>query len=322
MTMKIIRSLDDWKSPARRAAIAVGVFDGVHAGHREIFRRLVEYAGKSGSDPVVFTFDPHPRAVLRGAPHPRILTPLEEKAALLERLGIALLVVIPFDRRFAGTPAEEFVRTYLVARFRVGRLVVGYDFRLGRGREGDGTVLAELGGQYGFSVDQVRPYEMSGRAVKSTWIRDEIESGEVAGAARLLERYYSLAGKVVSGDGRGRTLGFPTANLEGWPKDKLLPANGVYAAFAERPGNLHPALVNIGVRPTFGEGGGRTVEAHLLDFEGELVGERLALHFVRRIREERAFPTPADLIARIGRDREEGEKALGEGSSKFVFTRF
>ncbi|MFH1278656.1 MAG: bifunctional riboflavin kinase/FAD synthetase [Candidatus Eisenbacteria bacterium] len=320
--MEIIRSLDEWKRPARRVAIAIGVFDGVHAGHREIIRRLVDGAVPTEAAPVVYTFDPHPRAVLQAPRSPRILTTLEEKSAILESLGVGILVVIPFTRRFAGTPAEEFVRTRMVARFRVARLVVGYDFRLGRGREGNGTVLGELGGQYGFSVDHVGPYEIDGRAVKSTWIRDEIEAGEVERASRLLRRHHSLAGTVVAGDGRGRTLGFPTANLEGWPPDKLLPANGVYAAFAEGPGKLHPALVNIGVRPTFGEGGERKVEAHLLDFEGNLVGKRLALHFVRRIRRERAFASPEELSAQIGRDREEGRGALREGSRKFVFTRF
>jgi riboflavin kinase/FMN adenylyltransferase len=320
--MRVIRILDEIGPKRERIAAAIGVFDGVHAGHREIFSRIVREARASEASAVVFTFDPHPRAVLQAPRSPRILTPLPEKLAILEALGVDLTVVLRFDRAFASTPAEVFVERWLLERFRPFRVVVGYDFRLGRGREGNTAMLSEYGSSHGFAVDVVSPFVVDGRPVKSTWIRDEIESGNVSRATVLLRRFHSLAGRVVPGDTRGRAIGFPTANL-GWTEEgKLWPADGVYAVFGELEGRRIPGAANLGVRPTFGSGGERRLEVHLFDLDEDLDGRPLAVHFVARLREERAFDSIGALIEQIGRDCREAAEILARADEKFFFTRF
>ena len=320
--MRVVRSLGDLNAPAERASVAIGSFDGIHTGHRVIMERVVRHARVSSGTPVIFTFHPHPRALLHPDQPPRILTTLDEQIRILDSIGVEMVVVLPFDRSFAAMTADDFVRTWLVSRFRLGKLVVGYDFRLGRGREGNGAVLSDLAGRYRFEVEIVGPERDGERPIKSTWIRDEIEEGRVHVAARLLRRYHSMAGIVSRGDGRGRTIGFPTANLETSEPEKLMPARGVYAAYAEIAGRIHRAVANVGIRPTFGEGGDLRAEAHLLDFEGEIVGEQFALHFVRSIREEKTFSSPEELAAMISGDCEEAAGILIKEDEKKVFTRF
>jgi riboflavin kinase/FMN adenylyltransferase len=316
--MKTIRSLEELGPSSRPAAVAIGVFDGVHLGHREILRRLFSHAGETGAETVLFTFDPHPRTVLHPEHPPRILTTLSERSAIFERFGVEKVVILPFNRELAATGAEEFVREVLIAKVRMTTLVVGYDFRLGREREGNGGLLRDLARATPFRLDLVPPFLVEGKPVKSTWIRDEVEGGDVKAAARLLSRYHSLSGVVVGGDGRGRSLGFPTANISVTEEGKLWPRHGVYAAFAEWSGGLFPAVVNIGVRPTFGGTADKspTLEAHLIRFTGGLVGERMRVHFVDRIRGERAFPSPEALAAQIGEDRDRGEEILAVAEKK------
>lgn len=319
--MKVIRSLSEVPRPAPRITAAIGSFDGVHAGHREIMTRVVREARRSGGAAAVFTFDPHPRAVLQAPRSPRILTPLDEKIGILASLGIELTVVLRFDRAFASMPAEEFVRVWLLDRFRPGLLVVGYDFRLGRGREGNGAMLKTFGEGHGFAVDVVDPYLIDGRPVKSTWIRDEIEAGEVRTAARLLRRFHAIAGTVVPGDSRGKGLGFPTANLSIEEEGKLWPGDGVYAVFAEVGESLIEGAANLGVRPTFGPGGARRLEVHLFGFEGDLEGARLRVHFVEKVRGETRFRSPEDLVRRIRADCDRAAEILAAADRKFLFTR-
>jgi len=320
--MKVLRSLDGVDRPPSPAVATIGVFDGVHVGHRRIVQRLVDEAAAREAVPVLFTFEPHPRTVLADARSPRILTTLDEKTRILGDLGVVITFVLRFDRAFADTPAEEFVRTYLVEPFRLSHLIVGYDFRLGRDREGNGGLIAGLGRTHGFTVETVDHVDVEGKPVKSTRIRDEIEEGRVDVAARLLTRYHTVRGIVETGDGRGRTLGFPTANIHPSAGEKLLPAGGVYAAFVEWSGTIREAVVNIGTRPTFGPGGEATVEAHLIGHEADLVGADMALHFVRRLRGEKRFPSKDALVAQIGRDQREAEMTLTEGDRRFVFTAF
>ncbi len=316
--MKIIRSLEDLHPDSRRASVAIGVFDGVHIGHREILRRLASHAARTEAETVLFTFDPHPRTVLHPDHPPRILTTLPERCAIFERLGVEKVVILPFNRQLAATGAEEFVRETLIGRVRMSTLVVGYDFRLGREREGNGGLLQQMAQATPFRLDLVPPFLVDGRPVKSTWIRDEVEKGDVSAAARLLERYHSLAGVVVAGDGRGRTLGYPTANLVVTEEGKLWPRRGVYAAFAERGEGLCPSVVNIGVRPTFEKGGdpAAMVEAHLIRFTGNLSGEKMRLYFVERIREERTFPSAEALAEQIGKDRDRAVQVLSTAERK------
>ena len=268
--------------------LAVGEFDGVHAGHREVIR---------GSD-TVLTFEPHPRAVVAPQSAPKLLTPLEIKADLVAGLGVRELVVIPFDGSFAAQSPEEFIEHVLVERLDARRVSVGENFRFGHRARGDAALLA---GQDGFETRVAHMVELDGEVVSSTHIRGLVSSGEVERAARFLGAPFQMRGTVVHGDKRGRTLGFPTANLVPDPQ-LVVPDHGVYACRAEVDGEVHVAAVNVGVRPTFRTGRGLLVEAFLLDFDGDLYGRRLRLDFRARLRGERRFESAEALVEQMDRD--------------------
>lgn len=258
--------------------VAVGTFDGVHLGHRDVIE---------GAD-AVLTFEPHPVAVVTPAHTPRLLTPLAIKADIIASLGVAELVVIDFDAAFAARSAAEFVDDVLVAKLGVEAVSVGENFHFGHGAKGDATLLAA---DKRFATRVVPLRELDGEIVSSSHIRSLIAAGEVARAATLLGSLFELRGIVVGGDRRGRELGFPTANLV--PDERLVnPGHGVYACFA----NGVPAAVNVGVRPTFGSGRAELIEAFLIDFEGDLYGSELRLHFVEKLRGERRFANADELI--------------------------
>ncbi len=285
-----------------RAVVAtIGVFDGFHRGHSAVVARARERARESGASLVVFTFDAHPRAVLAGAAGSPQLTPLAEKIALLRGAGAGEVRVLSFNERLAARPPHRFLEEHVYAFGRLAALVVGYDFAMGRERAGTIPVLRGLGREGGFDVEGVPPVLDGEGPVSSTRVRRLLNEGAVARAAGLLGRPYRLAGLVGVGDGRGRSLGFPTANLSVLPH-KLQPARGVYAVMVSGAGlALAPGVVNLGARPTFGDGP-PTVEVHLLDFEGDLRGARLELDFVDRLRPERKFAGAEELSAQIGRD--------------------
>jgi riboflavin kinase/FMN adenylyltransferase len=267
--------------------VAVGEFDGVHLGHREVIR---------GSD-TVLTFEPHPLRVVRPEAAPSLLTSLDRKIELLERLGVEELVLIEFDHAFAERSAQNFVDDILVGRLRAQRVSVGENFRFGHHAQGDAAMLAR---QDAFETRVTPLVEVDEEIVSSTLIRHLVQLGDVERAARLLGDPFQLRGTVVTGDKRGRTLGFPTANLI--PDESLVyPGHGVYAALA----NDHPAAVSVGVRPTFGTGRAVLVEAFLIDFEGDLYGTELRLDFLERLRGERAFATVDALVEQMGRDVEQ-----------------
>jgi len=318
--MKVWRSIEEAAGGAERSAVAIGVFDGIHIGHRAIIARAVNHARERGGASVVLTFDPHPRCVLSECRTPRILTSLDEKLGILARLGLDATLVLPFDENLASLSAEEFVRIALADTLRAEKVVVGYDFRLGRGREGDGNSLRELGRRHDFETDLVEASREEGKPVKSTWIRDEIERGEVARAAKLLRRYHSLCGGIEQGEGRGRTLGWPTVNVRSLEEGKLRPALGVYAGLAEIDGRLHPAAVNVGVRPTFAADGEPSVEAHLIGVKGDFRGRRAVVHFIARIREERSFTSARELAERIAEDVRLAREKISRADENFVFT--
>ncbi|HEY2631116.1 MAG TPA: bifunctional riboflavin kinase/FAD synthetase [Solirubrobacteraceae bacterium] len=279
--MKITR-LPDVQSRERR--VAVGSFDGVHLGHREVIR---------GSDSVL-TFDPHPSAVVAPQHTPKLLTPIEVKAELVAELDVQELIVIPFDADFAKRSAEEFIEDVLVGTLGAKYVSVGENFRFGNRAMGDPRMLAE---DDRFSTRVVPLLEVEGEIVSSSHIRGLVLAGEVGAAARFLGGPFQMRGEVVSGDQRGRELGFPTANLV--PDDALVcPGHGVYACLA----NGMPAAVNVGVRPTFDTGRGELVEAYILDFHGDLYGKPLHLDFVARLRGERRFSSAEELIEQMHRD--------------------
>jgi riboflavin kinase / FMN adenylyltransferase len=287
-------------------AVTIGMYDGVHLGHRAVIGEAQAAGRRLGVPTAVVTFDPHPAFVLRPESAPKLLCSLEQKLELLAAAGVDATVVVPFDEvRAAETPAE-FVESVLVDCLRSRAVVVGRDFHFGKGRTGNVSVLSELGRHFGFEVAGVallaRP-DGTVEAVSSTAIRTALAAGDLATATRLLGRHHEVRGRVTSGDRRGRTIGFPTANVA-VPLEFAIPADGVYAAWYLRPdGRWHPAAVNLGRRPTFYDAAAHSLlEAHLIDFDGDLYGEAAAVRFVARLRDETRFDGIDALRAQLARD--------------------
>ena len=283
-----------------RSAVTVGNFDGVHRGHQALVSVAVAKARAAGGLCVVLTFDPHPARVLRPAHAPAALTTLAQKEELLGGLGVDRLAVLPFDARLAQLLPEEFARAVLRDTLGARDVAVGESFRFGHGREGDTRTLVDLGTRLGFEVQAIPAVLEGGRPVSSSRIRSELGHGHAAAAAALLGRPYFVDATVVRGEGRGRTIGVPTANLAS--ENEILPAPGVYAGFLRAPGGESwPAVINLGRRPTFG-GGDLLLEAHVLGFDGDLYGARVRLSFHERLRDEERFPSKEALVARIRED--------------------
>jgi len=288
--------------------VTIGMFDGVHRGHQDLIGRLVRQARASGRTSVVLTFYPHPDVVIRGQTGRYYLTSPQERAALLGDLGVDVVITHPFDEDVRRIRAADFV-DLLCARLNLSALWVGADFAMGYRREGNVAFLREQGAQKGFAVEAVSlMLEDGGQAISSSRIREALQRGDVAQAGAWLGRAYALSGPVVHGDHRGRTIGFPTANIEVWDK-RVLPAYGVYACRAVIGEQRHMAVTNLGVRPTF-SGARLTIEAYLLDFDRDIYGQTLTLEFVERLREERRFNGVEALVAQIGRDVEAGRAVL------------
>jgi riboflavin kinase/FMN adenylyltransferase len=294
-----------WPSPA----VTVGNFDGVHRGHQALVTATREAARERGTT-VVLTFDPHPSHVLSPHRAPEALLTVEQKAEILGGLGIEQLAVLPFTRALAERDARTFAREVLHECLGARSVIVGQGFRFGRHREGDTERLVELGRELEFSVHAVAPVLHDGAPISSTRIREALARGEIEAANALLGRRCFVDGRVRPGDGRGRTIGFPTANLE--LLNEAVPGGGVYACWARARGEdaVRPAVVNVGRRPTFGGGGALIVEAHLLGFTGDLYGRVLRVEFARKLRDERAFPSVEALKAQIAADAAEAAEIL------------
>lgn len=297
--MRIVRGLESYPPDAGASAVALGVFDGIHLGHRAILAAAVGEARRHGLVALACTFEPHPLEVLQPARAPLPLTTLEERLALIAETGIDATVIVAFTPEVAALEPETFVRDVLVGALKARDVVVGFNHRFGRGARGDAALLEALGPRLGFRAHVVAPLSVDGIPVSSSEVRQALQAGDLERAARLLGRPYSVEGEVVRGAGRGRTLGFPTANVK-THRPLPLPA-GVYACRAFLGADRYPAVINVGVRPTFGETE-LLVEAHLLDFSGDLYGRRLRLAFLRRLREERKFPDVEALRRQIALD--------------------
>lgn len=286
----------------RHAWVTIGAFDGLHLGHQALLRAFVQAAHAAGAPAVALTFYPHPSVVLGNSRDPFYLMSPGEKAAFMEQLGVDVLITHPFNRQVAAIPARDFLER-LKAQLGLRCLWVGYDFALGRNREGDIPTLRRLGQEMGFTLRVMDPVVVDGEVVSSTRIRRLLAAGAVEQAARLLGRPYAVPGRVRRGDGRGRRIGIPTANLQVWSR-RMVPAAGVYVARAHlADGRTFGAAVNIGVRPTFEiRPVPPRVEAHLLGFTGDLYGQPLILEFLHRLREERRFPSVEALVAQIRAD--------------------
>ncbi len=309
--MQHYKSLDNIHLP--QTWLTIGSFDGVHRGHQVLIRGLVEEAHAAGMAACVLTFFPHPAVVLRGQQGPFYLNTPEEKAALLGELGVDAVITLQFDRTLAALSAREFV-TRLTESLPLRRLCIGYDFALGRGREGDAATLRRLGQELGYELDILPRVEIDGGVVSSSQIRSLLLSGSVERAAHLLGRWYALEGQVIRGDGRGKGLGFPTANLKLWP-EQMVPAAGIYACWAWVNGERHAAATNVGVRPTFETQSVETrVEAFLLDFDRDLYGQSVRLEFVSYLREELRFSSVEALITQMHQDVRDTREKLENGS--------
>lgn len=281
--------------------VTVGTFDGIHLGHLAVIDEVKERAEALGARSVLVTFEPHPLAVLRPEAAPPRLTTFQEKKTLLAQTGLDYIVFLPFTRELAELSAREFVSEILVDRLGLRHLVIGFDHRLGRGRSGDLPELRAIGRELGFETDVVGAVLLDELPVSSTRIREALAEGRVREAARELGRPYSFSGEVVRGDGRGRGLGFPTANLRVDDREKLLPLDGIYAVHATVKGEREEGVLHLGPRPTF-PGATRSVELHLLDFADDIYGETVQVEFFERIREVRAYGTIGALIEAMTED--------------------
>ncbi len=304
--MKIIRDSDDQKISA--SVLTTGAFDGVHRGHQTVIGEVIRRAKERGIESAVVTFDVHPATVVRPESAPKLLTRITRKLELLEALGVDVVYVIEFDEERSGTTATEFVDEVFVDRLGAQEILVGSDFNFGKGREGTVAFLEEQGKRHGFQVEGmqlIRRTETTTEPVSSTAIRRALVGGDVQGAATMLGRPFEMWGEVVQGDQRGRTIGFPTANVP-WPDELARPANGVYACrYVQPDGTAYPAAVNVGVRPTFYDNAdGAVLEAHLLDFppegvSGDLYGEYAKVQFLQFLRSERRFNGIDELKAQL-----------------------
>jgi len=287
--------------------LTIGAFDGVHRGHQYLIGQLLQKARRTHRLAGLITFHPHPSAVISPRNPTRYIATPGEKAALLERLGLDIMAILPFNRELAQTLARQFIE--MVSRqLRMTELWVGKDFALGRGREGTPDVLRALGQEMGFSIETVSPLIWKGEIISSTRIRSLLFKGQVREAAELLGRYPSLAGEVVRGAQRGRCLGFPTANLE-VRAERAVPANGIYAVYAVLGEERYQGVTNVGVRPSFDDGE-RTVETYILDFEADIYGCDLVIEFVQRLRPEERFTDIRNLTAQIERDIVQARRIL------------
>lgn len=307
--MQVVRDLETLQDVPRRAVLTIGNFDGVHLGHREIFRRVVGKAREINGTAVVVTFEPHPLSLLAPEKAPLRLNTPEEKVRLLTASCIDLLVILKFTRQLAEMAAEDFVRDILVRKLGVKHLIIGYDYAFGHNRQGDAAFLAEKGSEYGFTLEVLEPVRAEQQAHSSTAIRKVLREGRVAEAVSILGRNFTLDGVVVHGDGRGRKLGFPTANLS--TEKEILPCDGVYAVKVKWQDSYYDGVINIGHRPTFA-GGDITLEIHLLDFQGDLYGERLRIYFVERLRGELKFTSVEALQDAVLKDVEHARDVLGQ----------
>lgn len=307
--MQVVMGLAELRERLRRPVITIGNFDGVHLGHQALFAKTVERAKAAQGTAMAMTFEPHPIRVLRPAVNLPLITPLEQKLMLMARHGLEVTLCLRFDQDFANLSADAFVDKLLVSRLGAAELVVGYDFAFGHKGLGDLDLLRSKGEQWGFKVHVVGPVIIDGRPVSSTRVRQEVADGNMEAARHLLGRHYQVAGRVVAGHGRGgRMLGFPTANLR--VSDELLPGPGVYAVLVElADGRLLKGANNIGNNPTFDDGA-LSVETHLLDFEGDLYGQDIRLHFVERLRGEQRFASAEELKTQIGKDVERAIEVL------------
>ena len=300
--MQVYHSLDETPLIGN-AAITIGNFDGVHLGHVQIFKNLVK-EHIHGLQSMVMTFWPHPRTVLTGDTEMRFLTSMQEKTELLKKIGIQHLLILPFTKEFSEILAGEFVEHILVEKIGVKKILLGYDHHFGKNREGNIHYLSKLSSQFKYQIEEIPRQEIDHLAISSSQIRRFLEEGKPESASHLLGRDYSLTGKVIEGNKLGRTIGFPTANLELTFPQKLIPKRGVYAVYTEVKGKEYKGMMNIGIRPTV-NGLSLTLEVNIFNFSDFIYGETITVKFVKYLREEQKFPSIDVLKHQLDLDRQE-----------------
>jgi len=309
--MRIIKDLAEIKRD-QNSVITLGTFDGLHIGHQQIVDTVVQKASQSAGRSFLITFDPHPRKVIPGRNDVKILSTLDEKVVVLEQLGMENLFVINFTTEFSKQSPEDFVQKYLVQGIGLREVVIGYDHHFGKSRDGNFELLQKLGSKFDFSVTLIPEYSVDGVTVSSTKIRNALLAGDVSKAGKMLGRNYSFKGTIVHGDGRGRQLGFPTANLEVDNEDKLIPAKGIYAAECVVENEKHFGLLSLGSRPTFHEDGKIIPEFYIFDFNKDIYEEVMQVNMIEKIRDEEKFNSVDELISRMKKDEEFGRKILSK----------
>ena len=307
--MLLITDLSKITKPFTNSVITLGNFDGIHLGHQELVRMVMNRAQEIQGQSMVVTFRPHPLKVLAPEKCPPLISIYEEKIELFKKLGIDVLVKIPFSLHFAEMSPREFVRTILCDLLGTKEIFVGCNYRFGRGREGTTQTLRMMGDEFGFRVNEVKQISLKNEVISSTKIRQLLTAGEVEHAADLLGRPYAITGIVIRGDSRGKTLGFPTANIAS--KHAIVPSDGVYAVKLSAREACHNGVVNIGLRPTFATKS-LTIEVHVFDFNEDLYGEEVTIFFIKKLRQEKKFDSADALIAQITKDVAEAKIVLAE----------
>jgi riboflavin kinase/FMN adenylyltransferase len=305
--MILITDLKNIQKRFDNSILTLGNFDGLHLGHQELVRMIIHRAREVGALSMVVTFRPHPLKILAPEKCPPLISIYEEKIRLFERLGIDVLVKIPFTLEFAAMAPEDFVKDILCRTLGAKEIFVGYNYRFGRGREGDIQKLRTLGERYGFTVREIEQIAVDGEVISSTKIRTLLLDGDVEHAAKLLGRTYAITGIVVRGDGRGKGLGYPTANIA--PKHAIIPADGVYAVRLVVRERVYDGIANIGMRPTFNKKV-LAIEVHVFNFSEDIYGEDISLYFLKKIREEKKFKSAEALVTQIKSDIEAAKDIL------------
>jgi riboflavin kinase/FMN adenylyltransferase len=301
--MEILRSIPELERLRGSLFLAIGVFDGVHRGHQAVISTSADHAATSNGTPVVVTFDPHPEKVLRPQAAPHLLSATQHKIALIRALGVEHLLIITFDKQFAATEPEDFVQKVVIHSKPLREICVGHEWSFGKNRRGNLDLLKKLGAKFNFDVVGIPPVKINGAVVSSTAIRQAIEKGDLAKAAEMLGREYTILGTVTRGDNLGKKIGFPTANLSA--HSEQFPPNGVYVAEARIDGELYRGVINLGIRPTVSSGKSeRVLEIHLFDFNRDIYGHEVEVRFLKFLRPEKKFANLEALVQQIRQDVE------------------
>ena len=302
--MKIYYDIEKFNK-VPNAVVTIGTFDGVHRGHQEILKNMVNRAKELGGESVVVTFYPHPRQVLSHDSGIRFISTQEEKIRHLEALGIDNLIIIKFTKEFAAIPSEDFIKDYLVKNIQPAVLIIGYDHHFGKGRTGDFDMLYELGSQYHFKVEKIQEQDVDNVAVSSTKIRQFLENGDIKHANMLLGYEFSYTGKVIHGQQVGHKMGYPTANIDVAEEFQLIEKQGVYATFAEIDGKSYPAMTYIGKRPTMHDNRPQSIETYIISFDGDLYDKEIKIRFVDFVRDDKKFDNFEALKRQISIDEQQ-----------------